>query len=122
MSSKTDWNQRFHDRLMELDATTLAEMYYRLRKELVQPPDGWFNFGSHSDKPDVELEFWGEGDDGLPIWERPKYINMFEFKFPSLGERRDLSPLPMVGDYPPFFGGGIWAVSVSGDVESVSYN
>lgn len=34
-----------------------------------QPPTGWHDFGTHVDQ-DVPLEFSGEGDDGLPLWER----------------------------------------------------
>lgn len=38
-----------------------------------EPPTGWFPFGSHVDRPDVnQLEFSKELDDGLmPLWERP---------------------------------------------------
>jgi hypothetical protein len=38
-----------------------------------KPPEGWFTFGHHADQPTVVLEFSSEvGDDGLPLWERPK--------------------------------------------------
>jgi len=35
------------------------------------PPPGWFDFGTHVDHPDVQLEFSSQGTDGLPLWERP---------------------------------------------------
>lgn len=36
-------------------------------------PEGWFTFGHHADQPTVVLEFSSEvGEDGLPLWERPK--------------------------------------------------
>lgn len=43
-----------------------------LKTELASPPvgGGWKTLGSHVDKPDLELEFWGD-DGGVPIWERP---------------------------------------------------
>lgn len=92
----TDWNEKFRLRLLELDVETLADMYYRLRMELVKPPEGWFNFGYHVDKPEVALEFWGIGDDYMPIWERPIPRKLF----PGI----PYSPyvVPRVGDYPPF--------------------
>ena len=36
----------------------------------LDPPEGWFVFGTHAGQ-DIPLKFWGEGEDGLPIWERP---------------------------------------------------
>lgn len=42
-----------------------------LHRQLASPPEGWFTFGTHIDRPEVQLEFWGD-DDGLPLWERPK--------------------------------------------------
>jgi hypothetical protein len=45
--------------------------YENLRNQLTRPPEGWHVFGSHTDLPWVELEFWGE-EGGIPIWERPK--------------------------------------------------
>lgn len=36
-------------------------------------PEGWFTLGHHADQPTVVLEFSSEvGEDGLPLWERPK--------------------------------------------------
>lgn len=32
---------------------------------------GWYPFGSHVDKPDVQLEFDGADLCGEPMWERP---------------------------------------------------
>lgn len=38
-----------------------------------EPPEGWYTFGHHADQPTVVLEFSSEvGEDGLPLWERPK--------------------------------------------------
>lgn len=38
----------------------------------VEPPEGWFPMGHHIDIPGP-LEFSTEkGEDGLPLWERPK--------------------------------------------------
>lgn len=37
---------------------------------LLHPPVGWFMFGAHVDRA-VPLIFWGTGEDGLPLWERP---------------------------------------------------
>lgn len=45
------------------------------------PPSGWFMFGTHVDQPNVQLEFWGEGEDNLPIWERPVETPENERKF-----------------------------------------
>jgi hypothetical protein len=41
---------------------------------LMVPPEGWYLFGHHAYPAGnkAELEFWGTGADGLPIWERPK--------------------------------------------------
>ena len=33
--------------------------------------DGWVTFGTHVDQRGVELEFDGEDECGLPLWERP---------------------------------------------------
>lgn len=40
------------------------------------PPAGWETFGSHVDRPDVELEFSTRvgPEDGLPLWERPRLL------------------------------------------------
>jgi hypothetical protein len=40
--------------------------------EFRDPPDGWFMFGSHADRPfEGPLEFSTETDDaGMPLWER----------------------------------------------------
>lgn len=51
----------------------VAEWY---QHQLCCPPEGWFTFGTHIDPEtgramDVQLEFWGIDDGGLPIWERP---------------------------------------------------
>lgn len=43
-----------------------------LQRALSSPPEGWFTYGTHVDKDDVVLDFWGEDEDGLPLWERPK--------------------------------------------------
>lgn len=48
------------------------EDFLHYQRQLFSPPDGWFTFGTHIDQPGVELDFWGLGNDGLPIWERPK--------------------------------------------------
>lgn len=32
---------------------------------------GWSSFGSHVDRPEVELEFDGQDEAGMPLWERP---------------------------------------------------
>lgn len=40
---------------------------------LFHPPEGWFIFGTHVDDPTVldrGLEFWGEDEAGMPLWER----------------------------------------------------
>lgn len=38
----------------------------------VEPPPGWFTFGTHVNEPGVELEFSVELDDEFfPLWERP---------------------------------------------------
>lgn len=35
-------------------------------------PLGWFTFGHHIDQPGLRLELSAaEGEDGLPLWERP---------------------------------------------------
>ncbi len=47
----------------------MAEMYLELKRNLAIPPDGWKTLGYHLDTA-VPLEFWGVGEDGLPIWER----------------------------------------------------
>lgn len=47
----------------------MAAMYLELKRNLVNPPDGWATFGHHLDT-ERPLEFWGTGEDGLPIWER----------------------------------------------------
>jgi hypothetical protein len=44
----------------------------RLVRELASPPPGWFTFGHHAGQEAADLEFWGTGEDGLPIWERPR--------------------------------------------------
>lgn len=41
-----------------------------LTRQLMSPAPGWYTFGSHIDS-DVELEFWGYDERGLPLWERP---------------------------------------------------
>lgn len=46
------------------------EAYRHLQRELASPPAGWFPFGTHLDTP-VQLEWWGTGDDLMPLWERP---------------------------------------------------
>ncbi len=40
---------------------------------LFHPPEGWYVFGHHagSEHSSLELEFWGQGEDGLPLWEKP---------------------------------------------------
>lgn len=35
-------------------------------------PRGWYPFGYHVDQRYLQLEFRGEGRDGLPLWERPR--------------------------------------------------
>jgi hypothetical protein len=47
-----------------------SEAYGRLA---LTPPPGWSIYGTHVDRPGVELEFWGAdgAPDGLPLWERP---------------------------------------------------
>lgn len=37
---------------------------------LLREKYGWFPFGSHVDITDVKLEFYGQGEDGLPMFER----------------------------------------------------
>lgn len=60
------------------DATEQADADYaddwrHYQRQLASPPPGWFPFGPHPDIPlDIPLEFWGEGLDGLPIWQRPQ--------------------------------------------------
>jgi len=49
--------------------------YMELRRTLATPPPGWFTFGHHLPGPVPELEFWGVGLDGDPIWERPAPTN-----------------------------------------------
>ena len=45
--------------------------YRLLQRQLATPPEGWFPFGTHIDRPDVpRLEFWGDHG-GIPLWERP---------------------------------------------------
>lgn len=49
-----------------------------LTRQLMSPPEGWYVFGHHAGwtiKP--ELEFWGEGEDGLPLWERPVEVRQW---------------------------------------------
>lgn len=56
--------------------------------EFVEPPPGWFTFGTHLDFPDVPLQFSKEtGEDGLPLWERP-VITVQEEIDRSRGDRR----------------------------------
>lgn len=39
----------------------------------VEPPPGWYTFGTHVDSPGTDLDFSAElGEDLLPLWERPK--------------------------------------------------
>lgn len=69
----TDRVEEYKARLLEVakeKPEALVEMYMHLRKELHQPPEGWFVFGSHVDQI-VQLDFWGQDEDGLPLWERP---------------------------------------------------
>jgi hypothetical protein len=50
-----------------------AKWYYAAKwyqRQLAAPAPGWYTFGSHIDS-DVELEFWGHDEEGLPLWERP---------------------------------------------------
>jgi hypothetical protein len=43
-----------------------------LTRQLMSPPEGWYTFGYHAQRPPVpELEFWGQDEDGDPLWERP---------------------------------------------------
>ena len=44
-----------------------------LREALLDPPFPWKPFGFYvCTAPTTEVEFWGRGVDGLPIWERIK--------------------------------------------------
>lgn len=46
---------------------------------LFHPPEGWYMFGHHAGfGPTPDLEFWGEDEGGLPIWERPVNIGSSE--------------------------------------------
>lgn len=39
----------------------------------VPPPSGWYTFGTHAGRSPVPpLEFMGKGEDGLPLFERPR--------------------------------------------------
>jgi len=49
--------------------------YERLQRTLASPPPGWFTLGTHAGQ-DTPLEFWGQGDDGLPLWERPAPVEV----------------------------------------------
>ena len=46
------------------------EFHYWFLGLHVPAPDGWFPFGTHVDDPRT-LQFWGEDETGMPIWERP---------------------------------------------------
>lgn len=52
-------------------ALQYKKAYDHLATQLANPPAGWFTFGTHIDKPNVELRFWGVDDGGMPIWEQP---------------------------------------------------
>jgi hypothetical protein len=50
-------------------AAALAARDVEERRHLLNPPPGWFVFGTHADQPGLRLEFWGN-QDGFPVWER----------------------------------------------------
>lgn len=51
------------------DPEGMAEMFLSLHDNLLRPADGWYTFGHHIAGGD--LEFWGTGVDGNPLWEKP---------------------------------------------------
>ena len=53
----------------------------RLLRQLATPPEGWFTFGTHVDKPRTDLEFWGQDESHLPLWERPKPKTTMPIRF-----------------------------------------
>lgn len=58
-------------------AAVIREEYMPLRRQLASPPQGWFPFGYHAGPGAApELEFWGNDEDGMPLWERPK-VNVY---------------------------------------------
>lgn len=69
-----------HQRLADAVDTLISEMHERelhhfeterkLIEMKVQPPAGWYVFGTHVDSPDAPLDFYGEDEDGMPMWER----------------------------------------------------
>ena len=71
--STVDPNTRYLNALQALSPEQLAGMYLRLKLQVVDPPEGWWTFGTHLHFAG-ELEFWGTGEDLLPLWERPKII------------------------------------------------
>jgi hypothetical protein len=48
------------------------EAYTHLIVQLAMPPEPWFTFGAHTDMPGDELEFWGQDEAGMPLWEKVK--------------------------------------------------
>lgn len=74
--TERDYNAEFRKTILDYakrDPEGMADMYVSLREELTKPPEGWFNFGHHSspEMAGAPLEWWGTGDDGMPMWERP---------------------------------------------------
>lgn len=59
---------------------------------------GWSPFGSHVDRPDVELEFDGQDEAGMPLWERPTtsapewefYVGPFNLVYRIKGDESEL--------------------------------
>lgn len=55
-----------------MKAATGANSRPAARQQWIEPPDGWFSFGSHVGCPWIPLEFSEETDEGgNPLFERP---------------------------------------------------
>lgn len=64
-------DQTICDHAAELAVGSINRLYLESKVVWVEPPEGWFTFGTHVDQP-VKLEFSEDtSEDGLPLWERP---------------------------------------------------
>lgn len=65
-----DRKAEYEAKVRALPAETLADMFLQLDQQLLNPPKGWFTFGTHSDRA-IPCYLWGTDESGMPIWEKP---------------------------------------------------
>lgn len=64
------------DVLKRMTTDQMVEHIIHLENQLLNPPAGWYVFGTHLDWAGA-LEFWGSDPDRFPVWERPASVETY---------------------------------------------